>query len=166
MSNMWRKTMVYLGLVEEPEEHDELPEQFVQERRPVDLAEQEERRQEAERLANVRPLRPTEPGAPHVRAVPSGGNVRVAVVAIEQFDDVEEIGSRYRSGQPVLLDLGRVDKALARRVLDFVAGLTYALHGKMTKSGGRAFLVVPDGVEITPEERSRLGELGYRSEGA
>lgn len=111
---------------------------------------------------NVRPLRVPEPGAAHVRAVDTGVPVsRVAVVHIEVFDDVEVVGQRYRSGQPILFDLSGTEPSTARRVLDFVSGLTYALRGRLRKAGSRAFLLIPDGIEVSAEERRRLANLGY-----
>lgn len=172
MSGVWRKTLVYLGLVEEPEEHDDLPEQFVRqdgheaygrEHAP----EPEPRRREPAATAasseagNVRRLPVPEPGAPHVRAM-QGGTVRVAVLPIAAFEDVERIGERYRSGQPVLFDLRECESGTARRVLDFVSGVTYALRGRLMPAGKRCFLLVPDGVELPLSERHRLAEMGYR----
>lgn len=156
---VWRKTLVYLGLVEEPEEHDELPEHFGRGDvgRPAPEPAPAARPGEP---SNVRPLRTPEPGAAHVRAV-DGGNGRATVVAVNAFDDVEQVGARFRGGQPVVLDLTAIDKALARRVLDFVSGLTYALRGRLVPAGQRSFLLVPDGVGLSNEDRRRLEGLGY-----
>lgn len=202
MSALWRKTLVYLGLVEEPEEHDDLPEQFdtgpyepaprPRVRREPDpepvrprvregardrgrerdyRSELTERIEEPvsepvrgagrERGSNVRPLRVPDPGAAHVRPMDTGAPVRVAVVHVEVFEDVETIGSRYRAGNPVLFDLRAADGDIARRVLDFVSGVTYALRGGLSKAGGRSFLLVPDGVEVPRDERDRLADMGY-----
>lgn len=160
MSGVWRKTLVYLGLVEEPEEHDELPEQLDEPpERPV-MTEPPPRRA----APNVRPLRVPEPGAAHVRAVARPTSTNVAVLQLQEFDDVEEVGARYRSGQPVVFDVAALETPVARRVLDFVSGMTYALRGQLMSAGTRAFLLLPEGVDIAPEERARLTELGYRSE--
>jgi cell division inhibitor SepF len=184
---IWNRTLVYLGLREEPEEaYDELPDRFVPEEDPhaqhapprgaeraSDRPRSEPVRPRFERQAvgvgapaepatvssNVRPLRGAEG---HVRAVPAGGTARAALVEVEVFEDVEAIGARYRTGQPVLFDLSRAGSQTARRVVDFVAGLTFALRGRLTKVGNRAFLLVPDGIELPADERRRLGELGYR----
>ena len=174
---IWQRTLVYLGLKEEPEDmYDELPQQFV----PVDdpHAEHAPARpvdQEPQRPPGQAPSRPVpladEPGPGNVRAI--HGDVRMravgastvaraAVVEIHVFDDVEEIGSRYRTGQPVLFDTAGAASEIARRVVDFVSGLTYASHGRLAKVGRRAFLLVPDGVDLPVEERQRLGDLGYR----
>lgn len=156
MSSAWRKTLVYLGLVEEPEEHDELPQRFDDRRR----APEQPSRAEPD---PVRPLRLQEPGSPHVRAMQPDAATRTAVVDVASFDDCERIGTRYRSGNPVVFDLSEVDRDLGRRVLDFVSGVTFALRGSLTKVGSRAFLLVPDGVEISAEDRRRLESLGFRS---
>jgi cell division inhibitor SepF len=169
MSGMWNRTLVYLGLREEPDEdYDGLPERFdpeddpYAEHAPERPADRPRRRSEPAPVddeprgsSNVRPLRD-----PHVREVPAGA--RAAVVEVAEFDDVEAIGARYRTGQPVLFDVSRADAATGRRVVDFVSGLTYASRGQLQKVGSRAFLLVPDGVELAPEEHRRLTELGYR----
>jgi cell division inhibitor SepF len=164
--SMWRRTLVYLGLVEEPDEHEDYAE-------PVpahvdhDGAEPSHDPLPAAQLqqpTNVRRLAPvTEPGGAHVRPMAAGLGARVQVVAVVTFDDgAAEIARQYRMGAPVLFDMADADPATARRVLDFVSGVTFALRGRMSKVGGRAFLVVPEGVELSSSERERLASLGYR----
>lgn len=168
---IWHGTLVYLGLKEEPEEgYDELPERFVPEDdphaehappRPTPLREAGAGTgagAAAAAPANVRALHPDV----HVRAVDAAPAVRAAIVDVTTFDEVEAVGSRYRTGQPVLFDLGTAAPEAARRVVDFVSGLTYASHGKLTKVGRRAFLLVPDGVDLPADDHRRLGDLGYR----
>ena len=183
MSGMWNRTLVYLGLREEPEElYDELPERPVAEQRPsrepaapdrdprgqrayagVSAAEpgadRDGRMAGGSEEAVVRPLRN---GEVHVHPTAASASARAALVEIAVFEDVEAVGARYRTGQPVLFDVRSADRATARRVVDFVSGLTYGLRGELTKVGSRAFLLVPDGLELSADERRRLSELGYR----
>ena len=177
-SGVWYRTLVYLGLKEEPEPgydepidtHDdaEVTARHRSERReparfdPVDDPDLRPRRagsDDAERhedgASNVRQLR----GAP---GVTEPADVRLSVVEIGRFDDVEDVGSRYRTGAPVLFDVTGADRGDARRVIDFVAGLTYALRGRMDRVGTRAFLLVPEGVALPLRETERLQALGYR----
>ncbi|MBW3619339.1 MAG: cell division protein SepF [Actinobacteria bacterium] len=166
MSGVWRKTLVYLGLVEEPDEHDDLPEHFGGGYAPegddgYDRPAPRPAPRAAEAPAgNVRRLPVPESGTPHVRAMQ--GSVRVAVLPITAFEEVERVGERYRSGQPVLFDLRDAEPTVARRVLDFVSGVTYALRGRLVPAGSRCFLLVPDGVDIPLDERHRLSDMGYR----
>ncbi|MEX2504584.1 MAG: cell division protein SepF [Egicoccus sp.] len=200
-SGMWNRTLIYLGLKEEPEEDFEMvapeeanggtsdgtPERFVPEDDPhaehaaprrsaggsrgaADEPHPSRGRPSVPDDDTVRPLRGADGGDVRVRPVsafPQGARqgsqpARAAVVEITGFDDVPAIGSRYRTGQAVLFDLSRAEAAEARRVVDFVSGLTYALRGRLTKVGTRAFLLVPDGVHLPAEERRRLDDLGYR----
>lgn len=148
----WHRTLVYLGLKEEPEEgYDDLPEDADGDGRATGL-EADGRRGDV----TVRPLRPA----------PGGGErapgARAALVEVRVFDDAEAIGARFRTGQAVLFDAAGSDSATARRVLDFVSGMTYVSRGSLSKVGGRAFLLVPDGVHVPEDERRRLSGLGYR----
>ena len=172
-SGMWYRTLVYLGLKEEPETgYDELPERHVAEPAAPRRGTSEHARFDPVDDPDLRPERaapspdePDEAGASNVRQLRVAGGdgaVHLAVVEIAAFDDVEQVGSRYRAGQPVLFDVSGADRGDARRVIDFVAGLTYALRGRMDRVGTRAFLLIPDGVELPVRETERLRALGYR----
>ncbi|MHB9094735.1 MAG: cell division protein SepF, partial [Eubacteriales bacterium] len=45
------------------------------------------------------------------------------------------------------------DKELAKRVVDFVSGTTYALNGGTQKVGNGIFLFVPSNMDIASETR-------------
>lgn len=154
MSGMWERTLIYLGLKEEPEEgYDEPPERDLVVDDPAT----------ARGDVNVRQLRPSGPEpAPEPVAEPAPAGGRVAVVDVRDFEDAEAVGARYRTGQPVVFDAAGASSETARRVLDFVSGITYALHGNMEKVGTRAFLLVPERALVDEEEAHRLRSLGYR----
>lgn len=160
MSDLWRKTLVYLGLVEEPEDHDEFEP-------PPEEPRQRSRREAPARRAAATPVRdepptvrPLRPAETHVRPV-EGGPPRVAIVRAVSFDDARTVGERYRSYQPVLLDLGQVDTRTGQRLVDFLSGTVFALRGRIVDAGSRSYLLVPDGVEVPSDERRRLSDLGY-----
>ncbi len=184
MSGMWNRTMVYLGLREEPEEmYDELPERPVadhpqREPQPSSRDTRAYAGVAASRAGDGDPddrgdhdvapatdeavVRPLRNGEVHLHPTATSASARAALVEVAVFEDVEAVGARYRTGQPVLFDVQSADRATARRVVDFVSGLTYGLRGELTKVGARAFLLVPDGLDLSADERRRLNELGYR----
>jgi FtsZ-interacting cell division protein YlmF len=98
----------------------------------------------------------------HVLPVPRGASVQVEIVTVIAFDEVEAVGQRVRAGEPVLFDLRDADATTSRRVVDFVSGLVFGLHGRLERVASRAFLVRPRGVELSAAERERLGARGYR----
>jgi cell division inhibitor SepF len=166
--NFWGRTLVYLGLREEAEDQvdwqaldstdaDWTPQGAVAPVVPPTPAVRVSTAGPASRpeVSNVRPLR-------------SGLDVsadRVAVVQVQVFDDVEAIGARYRLRHPVLFDVSGCSKEVARRVVDFVSGLTFASRGSLRRTAPRAFLLVPEGIDIPLDERRRLAQLGYDVDG-
>jgi cell division inhibitor SepF len=164
--SVWSRTLVYLGLREEPD--DAVDWQVVEDGGPEDggtvgaivpgrqAASSAATAVESGPIATVRPLRSNVDVATE----------RVTVVQVRVFDDVETIGSRYRRRQPVLFDVSACSRDVARRTVDFVSGLTFASRGSLRRTAPRAFLLVPEGLDIPLEERRRLAQLGYDVEGA
>lgn len=111
--------------------------------------------------AAVRPL-PVSPAGRDVAARTSGSVRAVAVspkvhpVAPEGFNDAQQVGDRFKAGQPVLMDLAGVDRDLARRLIDFCSGLCYGLGGQMERLAGQSYLITPAGAEVPADERRRL----------
>jgi cell division inhibitor SepF len=98
-----------------------------------------------------------------VRPITPMHGAKVHVVAPSRFSDAQEIGDRFKNGQPVIVNLQANDRELARRMIDFCSGVTYALSGSMDKVADQVFLLTPSNVEVSAEEKRRLQERGYRS---
>ena len=77
------------------------------------------------------------------------------------FNDVEEVGERFRGGTPVIMNLQGASEGVAKRLLDFASGLIYGLDGRIERVGDRVFLLTPMGVDVSTEERARLSERGF-----
>lgn len=77
------------------------------------------------------------------------------------FNDVEEVGDRFRNGIPVIMNLAGASESVAKRLLDFASGLIYGLDGRIERVGDRVFLLTPLGVDVSSEERRRLSERGF-----
>jgi cell division inhibitor SepF len=142
--------MVYLGLVDEPEDEVEIggPPRA------------------ADPGPNVRPLSRDEgpmntPRPSVVRTMPSASTAaRVHVVEPRGFNDAQEVGDRLKANQPVILNLQGLDRDLQRRLIDFSSGLAYALGGSMSRVADQVFLLTPSNVEVSQEEKERLQARG------
>ena len=95
-----------------------------------------------------------------VRPLPSNSNPHVVV--LRSFNDVQEVADTFKRAQPVILNLGSVDKELSRRIIDFASGLCYGLEGNMERVAEAVFLVSPQGASISDDDRRRYrsGNLG------
>ena len=96
---------------------------------------------------------------------PVGGNggadVRVHLVTPYSFNDAQEVADKFKQAVPVILNLQTTAAELAKRLLDFTSGLTYALDGGMQKIADKTFLLTPRNVEVSAEEKARLVEKGF-----
>ena len=77
------------------------------------------------------------------------------------FNDAQAVADRFKRQQPVILNLQQADAELSRRMVDFCAGLTYALDGQIQTVANRVFLLTPRNVEVSAEERKRLAERAF-----
>jgi cell division inhibitor SepF len=98
----------------------------------------------------------------HLRAVPDRvPPARVSVIDPSSFNDAQALADRFKRQQPVILNLQQADGELSRRMVDFCAGLTYALDGQIQTVANRVFLLTPRNVEVSAEERKRLAERAF-----
>jgi cell division inhibitor SepF len=173
MASVWRRTMVYLGLVDDDEYDDyetyeePSPPPRAAPRRAAVTSEPAFEPEPAS--AGVRTL-PREPESgitiqrPVVRAVSTAQQPKVHLVAPSGFNDAQEIGDKLRANQPVIVNLQGINRELSRRLIDFASGLTYGLGGQMERVAEQVFLLTPSNVEVPAEEKRRLQERGlYRS---
>lgn len=73
---------------------------------------------------------------------------RILTVHPSTFDEVEVLGTAYRQGTPVIANLTELPDDEARRILDFMSGLSFALEGHLERVTNRVFLLSPKAVEI------------------
>ncbi|MGI9595980.1 MAG: cell division protein SepF [Acidimicrobiales bacterium] len=79
----------------------------------------------------------------------------------ESFADAKLVADEFKRDVPVLLNLQGLERELARRLIDFASGICYALDGSMEKIASQVFLLIPESVEVSDEDRRRIEERGY-----
>jgi cell division inhibitor SepF len=172
----WHRTLVYFGLAEDDDYDDEIepynePEAELQEsyrdRPNVRKLGTRRRRDEFDDIfaddasseRRTTSLRPVSGRAGNGRS--SSGDVRVHFVAPKNFNDVQDVADKFKDAIPVIINLQGTDTDLAKRLIDFSSGLTYALDGGMQRIADKVFLLTPRNVEVSAEERARLVEKGF-----
>ncbi|HEV7885779.1 MAG TPA: cell division protein SepF [Solirubrobacteraceae bacterium] len=91
----------------------------------------------------------------------NGGDVRVHLVIPKSFNDAQQVADKFKQSIPVVLNLQNSDNDLAKRLIDFASGLTYALDGGMQRIAHKVFMLTPRNVQISAEERAELIEKGF-----
>jgi cell division inhibitor SepF len=85
----------------------------------------------------------------------------VHLVVPKTFNDAQQIADKIKGTVPVIINLQGAETDLAKRLIDFSSGLTYALDGGMQRVADKVFLLTPRDVEVSAEEKARLMERGF-----
>ena len=64
------------------------------------------------------------------------------------FNDTSKAADELNKRKAVIVNMENVDKAMARRVVDFLSGCVYALEGNVKKVAQSAYIFCPKNVEI------------------
>jgi cell division inhibitor SepF len=148
MAGVWKKTLTYLGLVED-DEFEELNE--------VAAPEQGQVRQ-FQRPQAVREIAMESDQEGMVRTIPSPRMSASAIHKSEprRFNEAREVADRFKDGIPVIMNLQSTDDTIARRLVDFASGLVYGLDGKIEMVANRVYLLTPANMEVSAEDRERI----------
>jgi cell division inhibitor SepF len=74
--------------------------------------------------------------------------------------DAQRAAEDLKERRPVIVNLERADDELARRVIDFISGVTYALNGFYERVGDKVFLFTPSNIIIADEDEVEPGGKG------
>ena len=64
------------------------------------------------------------------------------------FNDTSKAADDLRNRRALIVNMENVDKAMARRVVDFLSGCVYALDGTVKKIAQSAYLFCPHNMEV------------------
>ena len=168
----WHRTLVYFGLAEDEAYEDDLDPYVETEHELQDSYSQRPNvrrlsaRRRRDEIDDIFAEDPEDRRTAALRPVGGrgngrGGDVRVHWVAPKNFNDVQDVADKFKDAIPVILNLQNTDTDLAKRLIDFSSGLTYALDGGMQRIADKVFLLTPRNVEVSAEERARLVEKGF-----
>lgn len=91
-----------------------------------------------------------------------GGTLsKITTLRPRDYSEARTIGERFRDGSPVIMDLVDMSNADAKRLVDFAAGLAFALRGSFDKVATKVFLLSPADIDVSAEERRRIAETGF-----
>jgi cell division inhibitor SepF len=158
MAGVWRKTMKYLGLVEDDELDDVESDLDARVHARNSLSESSLRRGRSDLSASPIPDSPEAIIRTIPQSRPSGTIHRAEP---RRFNEARELGERFKDGVPVIMNLQSTEDAIARRLVDFASGLVFAHDGKIELVANRVYLLTPANVEVSAEERERIREGGF-----
>ena len=75
------------------------------------------------------------------------------------FNDTSKAADDLGNRKAVIVNMENVDKAMARRVVDFLSGCVYALDGDVKKIAQSAYLFCPHNMEISGDLETLQAEV-------
>ena len=83
--------------------------------------------------------------------MPQVQQVKMVITQPTNFEQSEEICGYLKEKKSVIINLEYVNKDVARRIIDFIAGAVNALDGHMQKISNAIFLVAPVNYDIASD---------------
>lgn len=167
MGGALRKTMIYLGLAEDDERYRayDVEDEFVDYDSTEDDDARVEHIEESDEVEERRAAVTSIARGPVARVVPTPPPVtelhRISTIHPRTYNEAKIIGEAFRAGTPVIMNLGELDDADAKRLVDFAAGLIFGLRGSIERVTSKVFLLSPANVEVAPAEKVRVPERGF-----
>ncbi len=158
MSGAMRKMGVYLGLLEDTDRFED----------DYAHAEYDDRAHgrgsDHDRAERVEPARPTPVASLAERRRPAAVVAelsRITTLHPRTYNEARTIGENFREGVPVIMNLTEMDDADAKRLVDFAAGLVFAVRGTIERITAKVFLLSPPNVSVAAEDKQRIAEGGF-----
>ncbi len=98
---------------------------------------------------------------PEPEPAPRPQPYRITTLHPRTYNEARTIGERFRDGMPVIMNLTEMDDADAKRLVDFAAGLSFGLRGSIERVTAKVFLLSPQNVDVTAEDKARIREGGF-----
>ena len=133
---------------------------------PAPVEEDEEEEEEQEDTGFGFGIAPATPAAPvstdfngRVLNMNSGNKQEVVLFRPGSFNDTSKAADDLRNRKAVIVNMENVDKAMARRVVDFLSGCVYALDGDVKKIAQSAYLFCPHNMDIVGDLETLQAEV-------
>jgi cell division inhibitor SepF len=156
-----RKVGVYLGLLEDTDRYEDDYE--VDEESPTPSNGSTAVGRPVQAVRQERPA-PVTSLAERRKAAPAAAVAelsRITTLHPRTYNEARTIGEHFREGIPVIMNLSEMDDSDAKRLVDFSAGLVFAVRGTIERVTNKVFLLSPPNVSVAAEDKQRIAEGGF-----
>lgn len=93
------------------------------------------------------------------QVVSMGNRQEVVLFHPANFNDTSKAADHLRAKKAVIVNMENVDKAMARRVVDFLSGCAYAVDGKVKKVAQSTYLFTPHHMDVVGDLETMQTEV-------
>lgn len=113
--------------------------------------------EEKEAAPKTQPTKKTEFGffsknSSNAKTVNLNSQIQVVLVKPMRFEEATSIAEHLCAHKTVVLNLEAANRENSRRLIDFLMGTAYAVHGNIKQVANSTYIITPDNVDV-------LGEL-------
>ncbi|MFD1860012.1 DUF552 domain-containing protein [Aeromicrobium camelliae] len=163
MAGAMRKVGEYLGLVEQADFGSDEDDYTEPAPAPVRTSPRAVQTAPAAAQQTFRPaVRPVADLDQHRAASMTGADLsRIETVTPHTYNDARTIGEHFRSGVPVIMNLSDISDDDAKRLVDFAAGLVFAVRGSLNRITAKVFLLSPESIMVSEEDKQAIVAGGF-----
>lgn len=140
------KVMDFLGLEEEVDEIEEIDDDI------VDNKEEE--------VENIFTNTNSKKQKGKVVSIHTASNAKILIVKPVDYDEAVELCNNLKNRKIVVINMTSLESKIAQRLLDFMAGASYALGGSLEEIEKGVYIISPSNVEISNELKDELSTKG------
>lgn len=96
-----------------------------------------------------------------VVSINQGAKLQVVLTKPKTLEEARDVADHLKGKKTVVLNLESVNGETARRILDFLSGVTYAVGGTMRQVANGTFMITPHNVDVNGDVISELGNNGF-----
>ncbi len=92
----------------------------------------------------------------------NNATIELKVVRPENYASVTEIADHLLNHRTVVLNLEATNKEVAKRLIDFLAGVAYSIDGQLKNVSNNTYIITPCNVDVA-ESKVRAAEMGRQT---
>ncbi|MDR0931275.1 MAG: cell division protein SepF [Clostridiales bacterium] len=100
-------------------------------------------------------------GGSKVVNINTTARLNVVIINPETFEEARDVADHIKSKKPCIVNLEKVEKEVARRIVDFLSGAVYAIDGNIQRVSHGIFMVAPYNVSITGDFKDELRSKAF-----
>lgn len=140
------KVMGFLGLEDEVDEIEELENEVaLDEEQPIDnIFNSSKHKMQNNKVVNIH----------------TATSAKIMIIKPANYDEAIEICDNLKNRKIIVMNMTSLEAKVAQRLLDFMAGASYALSGSLEEIEKWVYILSPSNVEISNELRDELSSKG------
>ena len=92
-------------------------------------------------------------------SLPSPKKQEIVVLEPLSLDEARQVADQLKSRKSIIVNVKKADKEMARRIVDFLSGICYALDGHVQLIAETIFVFAPSNVGIVMGGRKNIARL-------